>query len=91
MNMTIREIYEGYPSDDTHSSSAIKNNYNLIQELYYENIYAKTINILNSKYIDLLKTIEAKEFICKEIETKIKKKIENKDDRIVYMNKLRNL
>ena len=91
INMTIREIYEEFPSDDTHSSSAKKNNYNLIQELYFENVYTKTINILNSKYIDLLKTIEAKEFICKEIENKIKKKIENKDDRIVYMNKLRNL
>jgi len=91
MNMTIREIYEEYPSNDTHSSSAIKNNYNLIQELYYENIYTKTINILNTKFIDLLKTLEAKEFICKEIENKIKKKIENKDDRIVYMSKLKNL
>ena len=91
MNMTIREIYEEYPSDDTHSSSAKKNNYNLIQELYFENVYTKTINILNSKYIDLLKTIEAKEFICKEIENKIKKKIENSDDRIVYMSKLKNL
>ena len=39
----------------------------------------------------MLKTIEAKEFICKEIENKIKKKIENSDDRIVYVSKLKNL
>ena len=87
MNMTIREIYEEYPPNDTHSSSAKKNNYDLIQEIYFENVYTKTIEILNTKYIDLLKTLEVKEFICKELENKIKKQ----DDRIVYMYKLRNL
>ena len=70
MNMTIREIYEEYPPNDTHSSSAKKNNYDLIQEIYFENVYTKTIEILNTKYIDLIKTLEAKEFICKELEKK---------------------
>ena len=87
MNMTIREIYEEYPPNDTHSSSAKKNNYDLIQEIYFENVYTKTIEILNTKYIDLIKTLKAKEYICKEIE----KNIKEPDDKIAYMSKVRNL
>ena len=65
----------------------LKKNNVLIQEIYFENVYTKTIEILNTKYIDLIKTLEAKEFICKELE----KKNEKLDDNVAYMSKLRNL
>ena len=70
--MTIREIYEEFPPDKTRDPSVKKKNYDLIQEIFHENDYTKTIEILNTKYIDLLKTLEAKEYICTEIEKKMK-------------------
>ena len=92
MNMTIREIYEETLPWGKNDPSVKDKNYNLIQEIVYNNEYKKTIEILNSKYIDLLKTLEAKEYICKEIEKKVKKKQNEKTENIIsYMSKLRNL
>ena len=87
MNMTIREIYEEYPPNETYEPSVKDKNYNLVQEIFHNYDHTKTIEILNAKYIDLLKTLEAKEYICKEIGNKIGKQ----DDKIAYMGKLRNL
>ena len=81
MDMTIREIYEEFPPDKTRDSSVKKKNYDLIQEIFNNYDYTKTIEILNTKYIDLLNTLEAKEYICTEIE----KKNEKLDDKIEYM------
>jgi len=87
MDMTIREIYEEFPPDKTRDPSVKKKNYDLIQEIFHENDYTKTIEILNTKYIDLLNTLEAKEYICTEIE----KKNEKLDDKIEYMGKVKEL
>ena len=72
--MTIREIYEEFPPDKTRDPSVKKKNYDLIQEIFHENDYNKTIGILNTEYIDLLNTLEAKEYITTEIEKKMKKR-----------------
>jgi len=74
MDMTIREIYEEFPPDKTRDPSVKKKNYDLIQEIFHENDYNKTIGILNTEYIDLLNTLEAKEYITTEIEKKMKKR-----------------
>jgi len=87
MNMTIREIYEENLPWGINDPSVKDKNYNLIQEIFYNNDYTKTIEILNTKYIDLIKTLKAKEYICKEIE----KNIKEPDDKIAYMSKVRNL
>ena len=91
MNMTIREIYEENLTWGINDPSVKDKNYNLVQEIFHENEDTKTKEILNTKYIDLLKTLEAKEYICKEIEKKIRKSNDKIDHIISYMNKLRNL
>ena len=45
MDMTIREIYEEFPPDKTRDPSIKKKNYDLIQEIFHENDYNKTIGI----------------------------------------------
>ena len=45
MDMTIREIYEEFPPDKTRDPSVKKKNYDLIQEIFHENDYNKTIGI----------------------------------------------
>ena len=87
MNTTIRKIYEENLPWRKNDPSVKDKNYNLIQEIFYNNDYTKTIEILNTKYIDLIKTLKAKEYICKEIQ----KHIKEPDDKIAYMSKLRNL
>ena len=87
MNMTIREIYEENLTWGKNDPSVKDKNYNLIQEIFLNNDYIKTKEILSTKYIDLIKTFEVKEFICKELE----KKNEKLDDNVAYMSKLRNL
>ena len=49
---------------EIHRTRVKDKNYNLVQEIFHENVYTKTIEILNTKYIDLLKTLEEKEYIC---------------------------
>ena len=91
MNMTIREIYEENLPWGINDPSVKDKNYNLVQEICHKNDDTKTKEILNAKYIDLLKTLEAKEYICKEIEKKIRKSNDKIEHVISYMNKLRNL
>ena len=83
MDMTIREIYEEFPPDKTRDPSVKKKNYDLIQEIFNNYDYTKTIEILNTKYIYLLKTLKAKEYIVEEIE--------KLDDKIEYMGKVKEL
>ena len=45
MDMTLREIYEEFPPDKTRDQSVKKKNYDLIQEIFHENDYNKTIGI----------------------------------------------
>ena len=87
MNMTIREIYEENLTWGKNDPSVKGKNYNLIQEIFLNDDYIKTKEILSTKYIDLIKTLEAKEYICNEIE----KTNKEPDDKIAYMSKLRNL
>ena len=65
MNMTIRKIYEETPPCEAYDPSVRNKNYDLIQEIF-KNDYIESIKILNTKYIDFLKTLDAKEYICKE-------------------------
>ena len=91
MNMTIRKIYEETPPCEAYDPSVRNKNYDLIQEIF-KNDYFESIKILNTKYIDFLNTLEAKEYICKEIEKKETKKSNDKIDNIIsYMSKVRNL
>ena len=90
MNMTIREIYEENIPNKTHSPSAKKTIYDLIQKIYDKSEDTKTIEILNTKFIDFLNKLETKEYIIKEIE-KAESKDEKIDDIISYMSKVRNL
>ena len=85
MDMTIREIYEEFPPDKTRDQSVKKKNYDLIQEIFNNYDNTKTIEILNTKYIDLLETLEAKEYIVEKIE----KKIEKQEDKIEYIDKVK--
>ena len=87
MDMTIREIYEEFPPDKTRDQSVKKKNYDLIQEIFNNYDNTKTIEILNTKYIDLLETLEAKEYIVKKIE----KKNEKLEDKIEYIGKVKEL
>ena len=90
MNMTIREIYEENIPNKTHSPSAKKTIYDLIQKIYDKSEDTKTIEILNTKFIDFLNKLETKEYIIKEIE-KTESKDEKIDNIISYMSKVRNL
>ena len=65
MNMIIRKIYEEIPPCEAYDPSVRNKNYDLIQEIF-KNDYIESIKILNTKYIDFLKTLDAKEYICKE-------------------------
>ena len=61
-----------------------------IQKIYDKSEDTKTIEILNTKFIDFLNKLETKEYIIKEIE-KAESKDEKIDDIISYMSKVRNL
>ena len=89
MNMIIRKIYEEIPPCEAYDPSVRNKNYDLIQEIF-KNDYIESIKILNTKYIDFLKTLDAKEYICKEIEKKVTKKSNDKIENIIsYISKVR--
>ena len=94
MEKTIKQIFEeNTPSNRSDiSNEEVKNkNKLIIKEIFDKNEETETIKILNTKFIDLLKQEETKEYIIDKIKNKVEKKgtktnTENSDD---YMEKVR--
>ena len=94
MNMNIREIYEENSPNKIYDplvNKVNKINYDLIQEIYDKNEEKETIEILNTKFIDFLNKIEAKEYIINEIEKKERLKNKDNNNIISYISKVRKL
>ena len=94
MNMNIREIYEENSPNKIYDPSVNKVNkinYDLIQEIYDKNEEKETIEILNTKFIDFLNKLEAKEYIINEIEKKERLKNKDNNNIISYISKVRKL
>ena len=95
MQMTIKEIYEQHSINEKYSDYKKGRNINqaLIKEIFEKNKDIETIKILNSKYIDLIIVLRTK-FLDKFSSDLIEKEIklgENKDDSLMYVNKLKDL
>lgn len=95
MEMTIKEIFENFPLNNTYSEIIKAKNYNkvLIKDILEKNQEKKVIEILNSKYIDFLEILRTKN-IDKFTQDIYEREIENgktKENTEKYLNDLKNL
>jgi len=95
MEMTIKEIFENFPLNNTYSEIIKAKNYNkvLIKDILEKNKEKKVIEILNSKYIDFLEILRTKNLdkFTQDIYEQEIKNGKTKENTEKYLNDLKNL